>query len=233
MSEYPVRLNKYLAACGVSSRREADRLAQSGRVSVDGSIAGPGSMVGEHSVVELDGKVLTPCTTARLFAWYKPRGVVSTMRDPHAERTVATELEGRLPKEGRFVYIGRLDKESEGLLLLTNDSSLAHDTEKGGGSAEKEYLADVDREIGDDDLKKLSGGVFIDELGITTRPCVIERVSDKRYRIVLTEGKNRQIRRMFGTLGVSVTRLIRVREGGVELGDMKPGEIREVDPKEL
>ena len=233
MTKYPLRLNKYLAACGVSSRREADRLAVSGRVSVDGATAVPGCMVYEHSKVMLDGRTVTPCTETRLFAWYKPRGVVSTMRDPHADRTVATELEGRLPDCGHFVYIGRLDRDSEGLLLLTNDSSLAHETEKGGGLTQKEYLADVDREPSDEDIEKLSEGVFIAELGIATRPCVIKKVSDKRYSIVLTEGKNRQIRRMFGTLGINVKRLIRIREGGVELGTMKPGEIREVDPKEL
>ena len=233
MLEYPIRLNKYLAACGVASRREADRLITDGRVLVDGSRAEPGLMVDERQTVELDGQRVIPCARTRLFAWYKPRGVVSTMRDPHAEKTVATELAGRLPKEGHFVYIGRLDKESEGLLLITNDTLLAHDTEKGEGNTEKEYLVDASRELTDSEIKKLSAGVFLDDLGITTRPCTVRRTSDKRYTVVLTEGKNRQIRRMFETLGVRVTRLVRVREGGVQLGSMKPGDLVEVDPDEL
>lgn len=233
MPEYPMRLNKYIAACGVGSRREADRLILDGRISVDGRRAEPGLMVDENSAVEFDGSRVVPCTERRLFAWYKPRGVVSTMRDPHAEKTVATELAGRLPDEGHFIYIGRLDRDSEGLLLITNDSQLAHDTEKGAGSTEKEYLVDASRELTDSEIKKLSAGVFLDDLGITTRPCTVRRTSDKRYTVVLTEGKNRQIRRMFGTLGARVTRLVRVREGGVRLGSMKPGDLVEVDPDEL
>lgn len=232
-----MRLNRYLAACGVCSRREADRLIEGGRVTVDGQPAAVGMAVGQGAVVEVDGQRVTPRQETIVFAYHKVPGVVCTERDAHASRTLADELAGRpeVKDAGRLLYIGRLDKESEGLLLLTTDAELKRRLESARGGVEKEYEVTVDQPLTKDAAKRLEKGVFLRELGLKTRPCRI-RLSDtdpRHFTVILTEGKNRQIRRMCESEGLRVTRLVRVREGNIRLGDLKPGGIRRVSQEEM
>ena len=226
-----MRINRYLAACGVCSRRDADRLIEEGRVTVDGHTAKPGDRVEDGVFVLLDGRRLLPVTEHGLYLYYKPRGVVCTDRDAHAKRTLAGELENHpaLPKGRRLLYIGRLDKESEGLLLLTDDSRLKRALESAESGIEKEYLVETDVPLSGEAVQRLEKGVYLSDLNLSTRPCRIRRTDDLHFRITLTEGKNRQIRRMCLTEGVQVKRLVRVREGCVLLGSMKPGDLAEAD----
>lgn len=232
------RINKYLAACGVCSRREADRLVDEGRVLIDGRRAVSGDRVSPGTEVSVDGTPVHPQERRVVFAYYKPRGVVCTERDPHAQRTVLSEIKDRreLKQSGisnlRLIYIGRLDKDSEGLLLLTNDGMLKRKLESAGSGSEKEYLVTTDRPLSKEAARRMEQGVFLEELGLKTRPCTIRTEGETSFFITLTEGKNRQIRRMCETEGLKVLRLIRVRECGVLLGGMRPGDLREITEEE-
>ena len=235
-----MRINRYLAACGVCSRREADRLIDEGRVMVNGAVPVPGTQVTPDAVVTVDGRPVELQERSVVFAYYKPRGVVCTQQDPHEERTLAAALAGRpeLSSAGvpnlRLTYIGRLDKESEGLLLLTNDGMLKRRLERGEAGADKEYLVTVDRPVTDELLTGLAQGVRLNELGLTTRPCrtFAVREDPSAFRIILKEGKNRQIRRMCAVFDCRVLRLVRIRECGVRLGTMQPGDLREITETE-
>ncbi|MCR5675438.1 MAG: rRNA pseudouridine synthase [Lachnospiraceae bacterium] len=239
-AEPGIRINRFLASCGICSRRDADRLVEAGRVLIDGRPAKAGDRVSAGAQVLVDGREAIPQQETVVYAYYKPRGVVCTERDAHASRTVMTELAGRLP--GRLTYIGRLDRDSEGLLLLTNDGALKQLLESAKNGTEKEYLVTTDRPLTPEAKKRMEAGVPLTDLGITTKPCRIlpaEGGADagddgrSRFRIILTEGKNRQIRRMCESEGLRVTRLIRVREAGVTLGDMKPGDLRALSATEI
>ncbi len=230
-----MRLNRFLSAAGVCSRREADRLIEAGRVLVDGHPAAVGEQVKEDAAVLVDGRHVTLPAAHMVFAYHKPAGVVCTDRDPHAERTLAAELAGRteIPEGTLLKYIGRLDRESEGLLLLTDDGALKRALEAAESHVEKEYLVTTDTEVSPAGLEVLRQGVFLEELGITTAPCRIRKQDDCLYRVILTEGKNRQIRRMLATLQVRVIRLVRIREAGTELGEMAPGALRRLPEEEM
>lgn len=217
-----MRLNKYLAHCGVCSRRDADRLIEEGRVTVNKTPAKSGMQVGEEDEVMVSGRPVRATEEKVVLAFYKPFGVVCTERDVHAETTVADVVKYPV----RVTYAGRLDKDSEGLLLMSNDGDLIQAMMKGTGGHEKEYLVKVDREVTPEFIQKMSQGVYLEDLDVTTKECRLERVSMFIFRMVLTQGLNRQIKRMCRACGYRVRALKRVRVMHVELGDLRPGEYR-------
>lgn len=223
-----VRLNKYLAACGVCSRRDADKLIEAGEVSVNGKRAEAGMKAGPDDRVEVRGKCLAPPDEKVVLAYYKPVGVVCSERDAHAGRLVTKEI----GYHKRVTYAGRLDKDSEGLLLLTNDGDLIDAMMRGKNGHEKEYIVKSDRKWDDRVLAHMRKGVYLEELGQTTKPCEIEQIGEKTLRMVLTQGLNRQIRRMCEAQGYRVKGLKRTRVINIGLDQLKPGEYRELTGKE-
>lgn len=224
-----IRLNKYLASCGLCSRRDADRLIEAGEVLVNGVRAQAGMKVGIEDDVEVRGKHLHTPDEKVVLAYYKPVGVVCTERDAHAERVLMKEI--GYPK--RVTYAGRLDKDSEGLLLLTNDGDLIDAMMRGKNGHEKEYIVKSDKAWEDSAIANMREGVYLKELGQTTRPCGIEKIGDKTLKMTLTQGLNRQIRRMCESQGYRVRSLKRTRVINIELGKLKPGEYRELTGDEL
>lgn len=224
-----MRLNKYLAQCGVCSRRDADKLIEQGKVLVNGQVAGMGQQVEENDTVSIGKKILQGKRSCKVLAFYKPVGVTCTERDSHAEKKIMDLI--HYPE--RLTYAGRLDKDSEGLILLTNDGDLINAMMRGANRHEKEYIVKTDREITPDFLDKMRNGVYLKELDITTRECRIEKTGKYTFRITLTQGVNRQIRRMCEACGVKVKALKRIRVMNILLGDLKPGEWREITGEEL
>ena len=224
-----MRLNQFIASCGICSRREADRLIEAGSVSVDGVPAVPGTRVTGKEIVTVGGKPLGGAQTKKVVAFYKPFGVTCTRRDPHAERTLSDVFTYPV----QLTYAGRLDKDSEGLLLMTNDGDLIDAMMRGANGHEKEYIVRVKKRITDADLDRLRKGIRLRDLDVTTRPCTVERLGGFTFRIILTQGLNRQIRRMCRAVGNEVKILKRVRVLNIELGSMKPGEMRELSGSEL
>ena len=224
-----MRLNQYIASCGICSRREADRMIEAGRVRVDGAAASQGMRVTDSQEITLDGKRLGGARSKVVVAYYKPVGVTCTARDPHAGRTLAEAFSFPV----RLTYAGRLDRDSEGLLLMTNDGDLIDAVMRGSNGHEKEYIVRVRSRIADADLEHFRKGVYRKDLGVTTRPCRVERLGDHTFSITLTQGLNRQIRRMCKAVGNEVRRLKRIRIMNVELKNMKPGEQRILKGEEL
>lgn len=218
-----MRINKYLSACGLCSRREADRLLEAGRVSVNGKKAENGMQIEEGMQVCLDGRPVVPEARKVYLKLYKPPGIVCTA-DLREKDNVISYIQYPV----RVTYAGRLDKNSEGLLLLTNDGDLIENLMRSRNAHEKEYEVTLSREMTDLELKKLCSGVWLADLEKKTLPCSIERIGEKTYRFVLTQGLNRQIRRMCKSIGIHVRRLKRVRVASVLLADMYPGELREL-----
>lgn len=228
-SEERMRLNKYLARCGVCSRRDADQLIASGRVTVNGEAARTGQIVEPGDKVQLGKRVIVWEERQRVtLAFYKPVGVVCTERDAHAKHKITDVIKYPV----RVTYAGRLDKDSEGLLLLSNDGDLIDAMMRGANGHEKEYVVKVDREITDVFLSKMAQGVYLRELQTATRPCEVTGIGKYTFRIVLTQGLNRQIRRMCGELGYRVQSLKRIRVMNILLGDLKPGDYRELTEQE-
>lgn len=224
-----IRLNKYLASCGLCSRRDADKLIEAGEVFVNGVRAQAGRKVRPEDLIEVRGKRLHAPDEKVVLAYYKPAGVVCTERDAHADRVLMKEI--GYPK--RVTYAGRLDKDSEGLLLLTNDGDLIEAMMRGKNGHEKEYIVKSDKAWEDTAISNMREGVYLKELGQTTRPCEIEKIGEKTLRMVLTQGLNRQIRRMCESQGYRVRNLKRTRVINIELGKLKPGEYRELSGDEL
>lgn len=223
------RLNKYLAECGVCSRREADRLIGQGRVKVNGRQAVSGMQVCDGDFVEVNGKQVRSVSPKVVLAYNKPAGVTCTEKDRHAKKTIVEAVKYPV----RLTYAGRLDKDSDGLLLMTNDGELIQHMMRGANHHEKEYLVRVDREITDDFLSGMAKGVYLRELDETTRPCSMEGIGKYTFRIILTQGLNRQIRRMCAVFGYRVKSLTRTRVVNVELAGLKSGTYRELKGEEL
>lgn len=221
-----IRLNKYLSEAGVCSRREADRLIESGRVTVDGRRAEMGMKVAEGQVVCVGKKQVKPKNEMVLLAVNKPAGIVCT-----EEKREKNNIIQFLKYPQRITYIGRLDKDSEGLLLMTNNGDIINKMMRAGNEHEKEYMVTVNKPVTEEFLEKMAGGVPI--LDTITRKCKVERVGKFKFRIILTQGLNRQIRRMCEYFGYKVTRLVRVRVMNIKLGDLRPGEYRPVTEKEI
>ena len=223
------RLNKYLASCGLCSRRDADKLIGAGEVFVNGARAQAGMKVDDGDCVEVRGKRVHMSDEKVVLAYYKPVGVVCTERDAHAEKIVTDEIKYPV----RVTYAGRLDKDSEGLLLLTNDGMLIEAMMRGANGHEKEYIVKTSKEWTKDALDCLRQGVYLEELKVRTKPCTIEQTGSKTIRLILTQGLNRQIRRMCRTQNYTVTSLKRTRVINVKIDGLKPGEYRELTQDEM
>lgn len=223
-----MRINKYLSEAGLCSRREADRLIAAGRVTVGGITARAGMQVEDNSDIRIDGRRIGGQEKKVYLKFYKPRGIVCT-----ADRREPGNLTDYLQYPVRVTYAGRLDKDSEGLLLLTNDGDLIDQAMRARNVHEKEYQVTVDREYEDTFLEKLQRGIYLKELRVRTRPCRAWRTGPKSFRIVLTQGLNRQIRRMCRSCGFRVITLRRVRILNLTLEGLKPGEYRELTEEEL
>lgn len=223
-----IRLNKYLAQCGICSRRDADKLIEQGKVLVNGAPAGMGQMISPDDCIQVGKRVLQGREKKVVLACYKPVGVTCTERDPHANRKITDLIKYPI----RVTYAGRLDKDSEGLLLLTNDGALIDAMMRGANGHEKEYIVKVDKEVTEAFVMKMSQGVYLRELEVTTRPCEVAIMGKYTFKIILTQGLNRQIRRMCKEHGYQVKELKRVRVMNVQLGNLKPGAYRELTEPE-
>ncbi|MBO4976848.1 MAG: pseudouridine synthase [Lachnospiraceae bacterium] len=224
-----IRLNKYLAEHGICSRREADRLIEQCRVTVNGSIAGMGTKVSDEDEVALNGKRIGGKPKTVVLAFYKPVGVTCTEKDRHAEKIITDMIHYPI----RVTYAGRLDKNSEGLLLLTNDGQLIDAMMRGANRHEKEYVVKVDKEITEEFLETMSTGIYLKELERTTRPCQVKAEGKFTFRIILTQGLNRQIRRMCEACGYEVKKLKRVRIMNISLDKIPYGKYRELTESEM
>lgn len=223
-----MRLNKYLSDIGYCSRREADRLIQAGQIYVDGVRAVVGMQVEEGQEVRAGKKVLTKTDRPVLLALHKPRGIECT-----TSKKVKNNVIDFINYPFRVYPVGRLDKDSEGLLLLTNQGDLVNKMMRSGNRHEKEYLVTVDKPVNERFLKGMAAPVWLKELEVTTRPCFVEQIGKCSFRIILTQGYNRQIRRMCESFGFHVTKLKRIRIMNIMLGELKPGAYREVTQKEM
>jgi 23S rRNA pseudouridine2604 synthase len=223
-----LRINKFLSECGICSRREADRLIARGKITVNGLPAGPGMQVTEQDRVCLDGREVALKKEKTYLKFYKPRGIVCT-----SEKREKHNLIDYLGFPGKITYAGRLDRDSEGLLLLTDDGEMIDRLMRARNSHEKEYIVETDREVTGEFLGKMQRGIYLEELKVTTRPCRAEKLGPKSFRIVLTQGLNRQIRRMCGACGYRVRSLKRIRIANLMLAEMKPGERRPLTGEEL
>lgn len=229
MSE-PIRINKYIAMAGVCSRRDADKLIEEGKVTLNGRVAVCGDKVSENDSVKVGSKLVKACEDKVILAYYKPVGVTCTERDAHAEVMVSDLVRY---KDYRLTYAGRLDKDSEGLLIMTNDGDLIHEMMQAANAHEKEYLVTINKPVTEELVNSLSKGVFIKEFNRKTRPCKVKKTGPNTFSIVLTEGMNREIRRMCEAFGVKVTVLKRVRILTVTLNGLKTGEYRVLSDEEI
>jgi 23S rRNA pseudouridine2605 synthase len=222
-----VRLAKYLAHAGVASRRAAERLIAAGKVRVGGEIVtDPARDVDEGSGVEVDGRPVAP-EPREVWALNKPAGVVSTASEP-GKRPAVTEL---VDSERRLYPVGRLDADSTGLILLTNDGELANRLTHPRYGVPKTYRVRLARPPSDEDLDRLRGGVRLEDG--PTAPAEIRRHGEREIEITIREGRKRQVRRMAEAVGNEVQGLTRIRIGSLELGDLRRGEARTVEPKEI
>lgn len=220
------RINKFLSEAGVCSRRAADKLIEEGKVTVDGVVAVMGTKVSEGQVVMVEGKPVTQEEEKVVLAFNKPVGIVCT-----AEVREKNNVIDYINYPKRIFPVGRLDKDSQGLLLLTNDGELMNNILKAANGHEKEYIVTVDKKINAEFIKGMSGGVPV--LDRITNPCVVEQINDKTFKIILTQGLNRQIRRMCEYFGYKVVKLERIRIMNVKLGKLKSGEYRHLAKDEI
>ena len=223
-----VRINKYLSSAGYCSRSEADRLLEQGRVTIDGIPSQMGSKVTDGQTVFVDGKSIIEEDEKILLAFYKPTGIVCTTTANQGDNNIVDYI--GYPK--RIYPVGRLDKDSEGLILMTNNGEMMDKILRSANGHEKEYIVTVNKEIDDSFIKAMSGGIYLAELDRTTKPCKVTALGKKTFRIILTQGLNRQIRRMCSTQGREVVQLKRIRIMNILLGDLKPGEYRNVTEAE-
>lgn len=221
-----VRLNKYLSEAGVCSRREADRLIESGKVTVDGVTAQMGMRVTAGQIVKVGKKTVSKQDETIVLAVNKPKGIVCT--EDQRERDSIVRF---LNYPVRVTYAGRLDKDSRGLLLMTNNGDIINQMMRAANRHEKEYKVTVDKEITEQFIKKMSEGVPI--LDTVTRPCTVKKIGKYTFSIILTQGLNRQIRRMCAAFGYEVKDLVRIRIMNIRLGSLKEGAYRKLTDEEL
>ena len=220
------RLNKAISETGFCSRREADRLIESGKVKVNGKVVGLGVQVTAHDRIEVDGQLVTKEVPNIYLAFNKPVGITCTT-DTSKKDNIVDFI--NFPE--RIFPIGRLDKPSEGLIFMTNDGDIVNKILRAGNNHEKEYIVNVNRKITQAFIQQMSSGIPI--LDTVTKKCQVKRINDFTFNITLTQGLNRQIRRMCSHLGYEVTRLKRIRIMNIELGSLKRGEYRHFTPDEL
>ncbi len=228
MNQEDVRLNKFIADCGYCSRREADRLIEAGKVTVNGKEAEMGMRVTDDDTVVIDGRVLKREEETILLVFNKPPSITCT-----TSKDDDTNVVDYINYPKRIYPIGRLDKYSEGLLLLTNKGDLVNGIMRSRYDHEKEYIVTIDRPVDDIFLKKMSAGVYLKELDVTTKPCKCQKVARNKFSMIITQGLNRQIRRMCEEMGCRVMKLRRIRILDIELGDLPVGEYRKATKKEM
>ena len=227
-----MRLNKYLSEAGFCSRREADELISQQRVTLDGLLAGTGAIWQEGMQVAVDGELVRPKPLAKnkrrhvYIALNKPVGITCT-----TDQAVKGNIVDFVDHEKRIFPIGRLDKDSEGLILLTSNGDIVNEILRSENNHEKEYLVGVNKPVTDEFLRTMAKGVRIH--GVMTKPCKVYRLAKFGFRIILTQGLNRQIRLMSQALGYKVVQLRRTRIVNVTLGTLKPGGWRNLTDKEL
>ena len=229
-----MRLNKFLSSIGFCSRRQADKYIENGKIYIDDSAAGLGTELYDKQKVYFEKTYIGQIDDLKLkqrivLAVNKPRGIVCTSSDKDRAENIVDFINYPL----RIYPVGRLDKDSEGLLLMTNDGSLVNALMKAKNHHEKEYIVEVNKNIDEAFLQAMSSGVYIKELKVKTRKCYIEKISEKSFKIILTQGLNRQIRRMCESLGFKVLRLRRIRIVNITLGKLKTGEYRKLSTTEL
>jgi 23S rRNA pseudouridine2605 synthase len=225
----PLRLNRFLAAAGIGSRRHCDELIAAGRMTINGQVCTNFSaQPNEHDYVKVDGKLVRPRDRLLYILLHKPKGFVSTRQDPHPRDTIFDLLPAKLP---RLFHVGRLDAQSEGLLILTNDGDLAQRLTHPRHKIEKEYEVTLDHRWDPALAPKLLRGVLLD--GERARIERLQQIGPARVRVVLRQGINRQIRRMFYEIGYDVKRLVRTRIGNLRLGDLPRAHWRTLTANEL
>ncbi len=223
----PTRINKYLSELGFCSRREADKLIDAGRITINGAVPEMGTKVTTHDEIRVDGKLVIQEKDKPVYLIFnKPVGIVCTT-DTRVEKDNIIDF---INYPTRIFPVGRLDKASEGLIFLTNDGDIVNKILRARNNHDKEYIVDVDKPINASFVKRMSDGLPI--LDTITRKCEVEQLGKNRFKIILTQGLNRQIRRMCEYLGYEVTRLKRVRIMNINL-DVSPGTFREFKPAEL
>lgn len=227
-----MRLNKYISSSGFCSRRKADEWIASGKVFVNGVVADMGMQVCDGDEVIVGGKRIRHEEPFKLVAFYKPRGYACTFHGGDS-----SGIFRHFPLDSDLRYIGRLDKDSEGLLLLTNDGDLCNEISKARNAHEKEYIVTVHRELTPGFLEAMAGGVRILDANkncmVTTRPCKVKQLSERTFSIILTQGLNRQIRRMCEHYDYRVRKLKRIRVMNISLGSLAEGEQRKIEGAEL
>lgn len=228
--EETVRLNKFLSEKGICSRREADRLVDEGKVMVNGVCAVMGQKVSSADEIVVDGKkVSTKQGKPVLIAVNKPAGIVCTTARFEGEKNIVDMV--KYPT--RIYPIGRLDKESEGLILMTNLGDLANEISKASNSHEKEYVVTVNNQVTESFLDKMRRGMHLEELNADTMPCVCTKTGNREFHIILKQGLNRQIRRMCAACGYRVETLKRIRIMNIHLGNIPQGNFRNVTDAEF
>lgn len=228
-----MRLNKFLASIGVCSRREADRAIEAGRVMINGQVVELGATVGDEDLVSFDGRYIGMGKDVEkikpiIIAFNKPEGVVCTTSDNDGAMNVVDYI----GMKERIYPVGRLDKDSSGLLLLTNQGALTNTLLRAANYHEKEYIVKVNKDIDDEFIEKMSNGIYLYELKTKTRKCKVKKLNKNTFSIVLTQGLNRQIRRMCAACGRKVQKLNRVRIVNIKLEGLAVGDYRNLSEEE-
>lgn len=221
-----MRINKFLSSAGIVSRRGADKWIEDGRITINGELAELGSRVTDNDEVRADGKLVQQEQQLVYLLLNKPVGITSTT-ESHIKGNVVAFINHPL----RIFHIGRLDKDSHGLLLMTNDGDIVNEILREEHGHEKEYIVTVDRPITKEFIRKMESGVDI--LDTTTKPCKVKQLGQNKFNITLTQGLNRQIRRMCSALGYTVRDLQRTRILNITLGNLPVGKWRDLSSKEL
>ncbi|SDN28032.1 23S rRNA pseudouridine2604 synthase [Fictibacillus solisalsi] len=221
-----MRINQYISQAMAISRKQTDRYIKAGRITLNGAVCEMGQIVGPGDIVRIDGKIIKNRVNFVYIMLNKPAGITCT---------AASHIEGNIIDfvgyQERIFPVGRLDKASEGLILMTNDGELSHAISHGDYNHEKEYLVTLDKPFSNEFISGMAQGVQIP--GAVTKPCVVERMSDDEFRIILTQGLNRQIRRMCRAFGYTVIKLERIRIMGIPLGDLPRGQWRQLTEEEV
>lgn len=223
-----IRINKAISDSGYCSRRQADTLIEQGRVTLNGKIVTLGDRAFAEDIIKIDGKEIKGTDSSIYLALNKPVGITCT-----TDRRVKDNVVDFINHKERIFHVGRLDKPSEGLLLMTNDGDIVNKILRAANEHEKEYIVKVDRPITEDFIKRMENGIPLHELEVVTKKCKVKRISRFVFNITLIQGLNRQIRRMCEYLGYEVLELKRIRVMNIELGDLPTGEWRNLTAEEL